>query len=175
MRVAMEKVNGIYQGACFPFRVGLQCGVNRLAFGPDGALYVGQTNRGWGSVGGRPYGLQRISFAGKMPLEIHSVKLTKTGFDLIFTQPIDAKMASTAASVKSFTYEYHSDYGCPETDTRAEISASKLSADGKTLSLTVPGIAKGRVYELRLNGITTATGEALLHSDAYYTVNELVK
>ena len=176
MRVAMEKVNGIYQGACFPFRVGLQCGVNRLAFGPDGALYVGQTNRGWGSVGGKPYGLQRIAFAGKTPMEIHSMKLTKTGFDLVFTQPIDAKMTVTNASVKSFTYEYHSEYGCPETDTRAEnVTASKLSSDGKVLSLTVPGLAKGRIYELRLNGITTATGEALLHSDAYYTVNELVK
>jgi sugar lactone lactonase YvrE len=43
MRVALEKVNGRYQGACFPFRSGLQCGVNRLAFGPDGSLYAGQT------------------------------------------------------------------------------------------------------------------------------------
>ena len=34
MRVALETVNGVYQGACFPFREGLQCGVNRLTFGP---------------------------------------------------------------------------------------------------------------------------------------------
>ena len=176
MRVAMEKVNGIYQGACFPFRSGLQCGVNRIAFGPDGSLYVGQTNRGWGSVGGKPYGLQRIAFAGKTPLEIHSVKLTKAGFDLTFTSPVNAKTVANATSIKSFTYIYHSTYGCPETDTKSEVVAnSKLAPDGKTLSLTVPGLAKGRIYEIRLNGVASATGEAVLHPEAYYTVNELVR
>ena len=42
MRVALEKVNDVYQGACFPFRSGLQCGVNRLAFASDGSLFAGQ-------------------------------------------------------------------------------------------------------------------------------------
>ena len=60
MRVYLEKINGRYQGACFPFRSGFECGVNRLVFGPDGSLYVGMTNRGWGSLGGKPYGLQRL-------------------------------------------------------------------------------------------------------------------
>ena len=71
MRVYLEKVNGRYQGACFPFRSGFECGVNRLAFGPDGSLYVGMTNRGWGSVGGKPYGLQRLVYTGVLPFEIH--------------------------------------------------------------------------------------------------------
>ena len=176
MRVALEKVNGTYQGACFPFRSGLQCGVNRLCFGPDGSLYVGQTNRGWGSVGGKPYGLQRIAFSGKAPLEIHHVKMTKTGFDLVFTAPIEAKTVANATSIKSFTYLYHSTYGCPEIDPRAEtVADAKLSADGKTLSLTVPGVSKGRIYEIRLNGVTETSGEPVLHPEAYYTVNELVK
>src|SRR6266481_6109583 len=34
MRVCLEKIGGRYQGACFPFRSGFQCGINRLAFGP---------------------------------------------------------------------------------------------------------------------------------------------
>ncbi|MFO0938936.1 MAG: hypothetical protein U0798_20730 [Gemmataceae bacterium] len=176
MRVAMEKVNGKYQGACFPFRSGLQCGVNRLVFGPDGSLYAGQTNRGWGSVGGKPYGLQRIAYNGKAPLEIHHVKLTKTGFDLTFTGPIDPKTIANAAKVKSFTYTYHSSYGCPEIDPRAEtVSNPKLSKDGKTLSFDCTGIARGRIYEIRLSDVADAKGEAVLHPEAYYTVNELVK
>lgn len=178
MRVALEKVNGVYQGACFPFRSGLQCGVNRLAFGPDGALYVGQTNRGWGSVGGKPYGLQRINFAGELPAEIHHVALTATGFDLTFTKPLDEPTTATAnaVSVKSFTYVYKSDYGCPETDTRAEkVGAVKLSKDGRTLSVRCSGLAKGRVYEFRLSGVTTADGEPVLHPEAYYTLNELAR
>ncbi len=178
MRVALEKVNGVYQGACFPFRSGLQCGVNRLAFAPDGSLFAGQTNRGWGSLGGKPYGLQRIAFAGTAPLEIHHVALTKNGFDLAFTKPIDPATVGkpAAATVGSFTYVYQSSYGCPETDKRAEpVTAATLSADGKTLSVVGPVPRKGRVYELRLEGVKGMGGEAVLHPEAYYTVNEVVK
>jgi hypothetical protein len=177
MRVSLEKVNGVYQGACYPFRSGLQCGVNRLAFAPDGSLFVGQTNRGWGSMGGKPYGVQRLVYGGTLPLEIHHVTLTKTGFDLTFTKPLDPKtVGEKAASVGSWTYIYKSDYGCPETDRRAETTEEiELSPDGKTLSLTVPNRRKGRVYEIRLDGMKGADGEAVLHPEAYYTLNELVK
>ncbi|MFO0852508.1 MAG: hypothetical protein U0871_28705 [Gemmataceae bacterium] len=177
MRVALEKVNGVYQGACFPFRGGLQCGVNRLCFGPDGGLYVGETARGWGGVGGKPYGLQRIAFTGATPFEVHSVKLTKTGFDLHFTKPLDPKALPTEpVAVKSWTYVYHITYGCPETDPRAEaVSKPTLSADRKTLAVTVGGRQKGRVYELQLAGVKSADGDPLLHPEAFYTLNELVK
>jgi hypothetical protein len=177
MRVALEKVNGVYQGACFPFRSGLQCGVNRLVFAPDGSLMVGQTNRGWGSVGPKPYGLQRIAYDGKEPFEIHHINLTKDGFDLVFTKPIDpATVGAKAASVSSFTYVYHSNYGCPETDTRFEaVGKPTLSKDGKTLSVPVEGRKKGRVYEIRLEGLATTDGEKVLHPEAYYTLNELLK
>jgi hypothetical protein len=177
MRVALEKVNGVYQGACFPFRSGLQCGVNRLCFAPDGSLMVGQTNRGWGSLGGKPYGLQRIAYNGRDPLEIHHISLTKSGFDLVFTKPIDPNsVGANPASVASFTYVYHSNYGCPETDTRFEtIGRAKLSRDGRTLSVPVPELKKGRVYEIRLDGLITPEGERVLHPEAYYTLNEVVK
>jgi len=176
MRVALEKVNGVYQGACFPFRSGFQSGVNRLAFAPDGSLLAGQTNRGWGSAGGRPYGLQRVAYTGTVPAEIHHVTLTKTGFDLTFTKPIDPASAAKAVPVESYTYVYSSAYGCPETDRRAEpVTASRLSADARTLSLAVAGLRPGRVYALRPEAIRTATGERLLHPEAYYTLNQLAR
>jgi hypothetical protein len=177
MRVALEKVNGVYQGACFPFRSGLQCGVNRLAFAPDGSLMVGQTNRGWGSLGGKPYGLQRIAFDGKDPFEIHHIAITRDGFDLVFTKPINPKsVVEKPVSVSSFTYVYYGNYGCPETDTRYEsVGNPRLSNDGKTLSVSVGGRKKGRIYEIRLDGLASTDGEKVLHPEAYYTVNELVK
>lgn len=177
MRVALEKVNGVYQGACFPFRSGFQCGVNRLAFAPDGSLLVGQTNRGWGSIGGKPFGLQRVTYTGAEPLEIHHAALTRTGFDLTFTKPLDpASVARAAVPVESYTYVYSSAYGCPETDRRSEpVAAARLSADGKTLSLDVPGLRPGRVYAIRPEAARTAAGEQLLHPEAYYTLNELLR
>src|SRR5262249_26047098 len=36
MRVFLEKVNGKYQGACFPFRQGFGCGIVPVRFAPDG-------------------------------------------------------------------------------------------------------------------------------------------
>ena len=178
MRVALEKVNGVFQGACFPFRAGFQCGVNRLAFGPDGSLYLGQTNRGWGSLGGKPQGLQRLTFTGELPTEVHSVKLTKTGFDFTFTKPLDpATVAKTDAfALKSFTYVYFSNYGCPETDTQPEkVTAIRISENRKTVSIDVPDRRVGRVYDFKLNGVKSAEGQGLLHAEAYYTLNELVK
>ncbi|HET6572761.1 MAG TPA: hypothetical protein VFG68_04095 [Fimbriiglobus sp.] len=178
MRVALEKVNGVYQGTCFPFRAGLQCGVNRLCFGPDGALYAGQTNRGWGSVGGKPYGLQRINFTGAVPFEIRAVELLNEGFRLTFTKPLDAATAKVldAYAVRSFTYVYHSTYGSPEVDQHAEkVTAVAVATDRRAVSIAVPGLRKGRVYEMRLSGVKSADGDAVLHPEAYYTLNELVK
>ena len=178
MRVSLEKVNGVYQGACYPFRRGLQCGVNRIVFAPDGSMMVGQTNRGWGSLGGKPYGLQRIVYSGTLPFEIHTVSLTKDGFDLTFTKPVDPATVAklTSVSIGSYTYVYYGNYGGPETDRRAEkVLAAELSQDGKTLAVTMPNLKKGRVYEIRLDGVKSADGDPVLHPEAYYTLNKLVK
>jgi len=176
MRVALEKVNGRYQGACFPFRSGFQCGINRLAFGPDGSLYAGQTNRGWGSVGGKPYGLERLVWTGVVPFEILTMKLTKAGFDLTFTKALDEESAKRQAAfgLQSFTYHYWSTYGSLEVDRRAEkIQLVTLSADRKTVSLGVDGLRRGRVYELLLEGVKSDDGDAVLHPQGFYTLNEL--
>jgi hypothetical protein len=176
MRVALEKVNGRYQGACFPFRSGFECGINRLAFGPDGSLYAGMTNRGWGSVGGKPYGLQRLAYSGLLPFEIHSIKLTREGFDVTFTKPLDPAGAGRLAaySVQSFTHHYWGNYGSPEVDRRAEkVHGVRVSPDRRTVSLAVTGFAKGRVYELHLEGVKSADGDPVLHPEGYYTLNEL--
>src|SRR5690606_9457241 len=65
VRVMLEKVGGQFQGACIPFMDGgdLKLGNNRLAFAPDGSLWVGQIAHGW--LGDQ--GIQRISYTGKPP------------------------------------------------------------------------------------------------------------
>ena len=40
MRIALEKVNGEYQGACFRFVDGQPLGCERMKFGPDNQLYM---------------------------------------------------------------------------------------------------------------------------------------
>jgi hypothetical protein len=176
MRVDLEKVNGRYQGACFPFRSGFACGVNRLVFASDGTLFAGMTARGWGSVGPKSYGIERLRYTGVLPLEIQTMKLTRRGFDLTFTKPLDPATASRPANynMQSYTYNYWGTYGSPEMDTRAErVQAVTLSADGRTVSLAATGFRKGRVYEMHVEGVKSVDADAVLHPEAYYTLNEL--
>jgi hypothetical protein len=178
MRVAMEKVDGEFQGACFPFRSGFQSGNNRLYFAEDGSLYVGQTDRGWGAIGGRPYGLQRVVWTGETPLEISTMKLTKTGFDLAFTKPLDPGSAADAAcyTLSRYHYAYRPEYGSPKAgETPVAVTAVRASADARGVSLDVPELVPGEIYELTVRGIRAADGSALLHPSAYYTLNRLLR
>ena len=115
MRVALEKVNGVYQGAVFPFREGFMSGVFRQVWGKDGSMYVGQTSRGWGATGRAQYGLQRLVWTGKVPFEPHHVSARPDGFEVYFTAPVDRASAENPASwaVNSFIYKYHHIYGSP--------------------------------------------------------------
>ncbi|MEX0585469.1 MAG: hypothetical protein WD176_02410, partial [Pirellulales bacterium] len=65
MRVCLEKVNDRYQGACIPFRQGFASGALSALVTPDGSMFVGGTNRGWGSRGNKPFALERMNWTGK--------------------------------------------------------------------------------------------------------------
>ncbi|MEM9157803.1 MAG: auracyanin family protein, partial [Verrucomicrobiota bacterium] len=81
VRMSMEKVKGVWQGASYAFREGFQCGIIRLTFGEDGkTLFAGQTARGWGSVGGKEQGIERLEWTGKVPFEILEAKAQPDGF-----------------------------------------------------------------------------------------------
>jgi hypothetical protein len=86
IRVAMEKVAGEYQGACFLFRRGVGA-VNRMTFGPDHRLYLTRAARGWGG-GGRGEGVARLEFTGETPMEVRDMHLIRNGFELHFTLPL---------------------------------------------------------------------------------------
>ena len=177
-RVYLEKVGGEYQGACFPFREGLASAVLRMAFGKDGSMFAGLSNRGWSSVGTAAYGLQRLVWTGKTPFEIKEMRAAPDGFVLEFTQPVDRASAASADSyaLSSFTYNYHQTYGSDEILTRQlKIRAIDVSQDGRTVRLRTDGLRALFVHQLIADGIRSADGEPLLHPDAYYTLNRIPK
>lgn len=176
MRVWLEKVGGEYQGACFPFREGLDSAAVRMGWGKDGSLFVGETNRGWNSLGTRSYGLQRLVWTGRTPFEPLTMSARPDGFELSFTKPVDEKTAADGESYRmsSYTYLYHKTYGSPEIDTRElKITAARVSADRKSVRLTVEGLRAGYVHELHMPRVRSHTGEPLLHPVAYYTLNRI--
>jgi hypothetical protein len=176
MRVDLEQVGGGYQGACFPFREGFSSGIVGLELTSQGKLFAGGTARGWGSRGTREFSIERVDWTGKVPFEIHSLRLEPHGFLLTFTQPVDPKTAADPASytLETYTYIYQSTYGSPEVDhTTPRIEKIEPGADGKTVRLTVNGLQRGHVHELHAAGVKSANGLPLLHSAAYYTLNFL--
>ncbi|GAB2781123.1 hypothetical protein GCM10027275_25890 [Rhabdobacter roseus] len=175
-RVFLEKVKGQYQGGAIMFREGFQSGVLRMTWGNDGSLFVGQTNRGWGSTGPNPYGLQRLVFTGKTPFEIKTVKAMPDGFELEFTLPVDKKAAEdvNAYEITGFVYKYHPVYGSPVVDDKnCAIKGIAVSEDGKRVRLVVDGLREKYIHEIKVPGLLDTQGSALLHSTAYYTLNAI--
>ena len=175
MRVDLEQVNGVYQGVCFPFREGLASGCLSLELTVDGKLFVGGTDRGWGARGGQPFALQRIEWSGKTPFEIQTMRVTPEGFELSFTEPVDAATAGNPKSYtcETYTYLYRAEYGSPEVDqTKPEISSITVAPDGRSARLVVAR-QLGHIHELKLPGVKNRAGANLLHPVAYYTLNEI--
>lgn len=176
MRVFLEKVNGHYQGACFPFREGFGSGSLGLEMTPQGALFVGGTNRGWGSRGTLPFSIERLDWTGQIPFEIHEMRARPDGFELTFTQPIDAASARDLAGYKlsTYTYIYQSGYGSPEVDhTTPTVLSATVSEDNTRIRLVIQGLQRGHVHELHMPDLRSRAGLPLLHPQAYYTLNHI--
>lgn len=174
MRATTEKINGVWQGACYPFREGLSTGLLNVHFTPGGNLITGGTNRGWPVRGIKPYALERLKWTGKMPFEIKCINIEPHGFKITFTKPVTAATGNDPASYKmsTFTHIYHQSYGGPEVDqTTPIIKSAQLSPDGLVAHITLDKLIIGHVHEFHLDALRDTDGEALLHKDAYYTVN----
>jgi hypothetical protein len=175
-RVFLERVDGEYQGACFPFLEGFECAALRLEFAPDGSLMVGETNRGWNSLGTRSYGLERVLWSGRVPLEVLQMSARPDGFELAFTEAVDAVTAARTDSYRltSYTYLYRSAYGSPEIDpAELPVRAARPSADGRSVRLQVEGLREGYVHELHLVGLSGQSGQPLDRRRMYYTLNRV--
>jgi azurin/glucose/arabinose dehydrogenase len=178
MRMCLEKVNGKWQGACFPFREGFQSGILRMAWGLDGSMFVGQTSRGWSATGTDPFGIQRLAWTGQTPFEMKTIKSTPDGFEIAFTQPADRKTASDVASYKisSFTYKYHHTYGSPIINTKElNIKYIQLSVDGLKARIVLDSLHEGYIHEIKAEGVNSDNGQPLLHNFGYYTLNSIAK
>jgi len=177
MRVSLEKVKGEYQGVAFDFRSDFQSGILRMDWGKPGTLFVGQTNRGWGSAGWENSGVQRLVWTGKTPMEIKTVKAQPDGFEFEFTLPVDRDSALDLASYtgKSYIYKYFSVYGSPPIKIQPlDISGVTVSEDGLKVRLQVNNLTQYHVHEIHVPGIKAKeSGLAVLHPAAYYTLNNI--
>lgn len=175
VRVHLEKVQGTYQGSCYLFRRG--CGaVNRMTFGPDGRLYLSRVNRGWGG-GGLGEGIARIEYTGKLPFEIHHIRLRPDGFDVHLTKPLHENQSIAAGDIQieRFRYNNWGNYGSPKIDRKLlAVTDVQIAADRNSLHVAVDGLQAGYVCQLLLPHLQAEDGSHLLHPEAFYTINHLV-
>ena len=180
MRVTTEQINGVWQGACYPFREGLASGIMNVEFSPKGQLIAGgfTTSSQWPVRGAEPFALQRIDWNGTVPFEIKEINIKKDGFLLTFTKPVDKQIAAQTEVYKitTYTHIYHGAYGSPEVDqTTAHVTEAVPSADGLSVYVHLEKIMEDHIHDFDLSKMLSPDARHLVHNKAYYTVNEIPK
>lgn len=172
MRVALEKVDGEYQGAAFRFADDQPSGCLRMQFGPDGRLYIASLTTG----------LARVGFTGVTPFAVRTMTIRPGGAGFVFklTRPLayGDEPKANGVLVKRYHYIYSRNYGSPQADeTVVPVRAVAVSDDRTELTLDFPVEAHplGMVYEVNLGRLTAAGGEVLRHNEAWYTVHRIPK
>ena len=168
-----------------PFFEGLESGVMRPVFLPDGSLLLGQTGRGWQAKGGKVAALQHVTWDGKtVAPQILAMVATPGGFRVDFTQPlgngVSEAILKSALSMESWVYRDAPDYGSPELDLHGEdTTALVVSPDRKSISVTLASTEQktvhprqtGRIYHLALKSATLFDANAPGELNAYYTLH----
>lgn len=184
-RVALEDVDGQTQGALLPFAQGMKAGVMRMIQSPDGkSMWLGQTGRGWRSVGGNESALQKISYDGKsIPDMVHSLKATAKGFKVIFTRTQSPSSQFDKLLVQSWYYIDNKNYGSRQHQRLDhKVLKTTLSKDGKTLDIELENFTANndgkanhspRVYNLNFKGTTYGAKVNSYYSQTYYTLKSI--
>ncbi len=177
-RAFIEKVNGQWQGALFQFTQGLESGVQRMVWGPDGSLYVGGIGAGgdW-NWRGTKFGLQRLTPNGKTVFEMLAIRATPNGFEVEFTKPVANAAAwlgdASHFTIKQWTYAPTEKYGGPKVDEETlTVMKATPAANGKRVMLDVAGLKRGRCVSLRMDP-KSVDGEPIWSTEAWYTLNEV--
>lgn len=163
-RVFVESVNGVAQGTAFRFSQGFLGGVNRMAWGRDRKLYVGESGA-----------IQRLKFNGKAPFELLAVRAKTNGLELELTQPLKEGLGESPGDyqVRTWRYQATEAAGGPKVDERGVVVRSvSVSRDRKKVFLEITDLVPGNVMYIRLNqGLMSKSGADLWTTEAWKTLN----
>lgn len=175
----LEKIDGQYQGAVFRFSQGFEAGVNRLARGPDGALYVGQVGMkggGW-SWKDKLSGLQKIAYNGKTTFEMLAIRARPDGFEIEFTEPLGSvsKALFKDILIQQWYYRATAAYGGPKKGVISLMPSVISFNENQTRAyLKLNGLREGHVVYFRLpDTLKSASGQGLWSLEAWYTLNRI--
>ena len=153
---------GQMQGGVVKFPLKFTSSVMRAKFNrKDGQLYIAGLSE-WQSNAARITGFDRVRFTGKPVYSVRDLKVTKAGVEITFTQPLATDVAADLQnfSGKRWNYERTERYGSPELSVEdpkkkgrdpLNITASKLSSDGKTITLEIADLKPVMQQSIKFN------------------------
>jgi hypothetical protein len=144
------------QGGVTRFPVNFLSGIMRPRFNPrDGQLYIAGL-RGWQSSAARDACFQRVRYTGKPANMPTGLKVTKTGIDISFTDPLDPEDATDPDSydLEQWNYLWTGEYGSEDYSSKTPDFEAKVrelnrlredpSKNGEAIDKLVKQLAKGR-------------------------------
>lgn len=191
LRFTVQDVDGVLQGAVYPFsRPNLEAGGSNFigpicsAVRPDGSLYVGSIwDSGW-QGGPNTGGIERLTPQAVRPNGIREVQAVPDGFRITFFDQVDVPTAAStdSYSVQGFTRHWGGSYATPDADRhQCVIARATVDTDRRSVRLVIPELKTGYVYDLSIvKSLTGEAGEQQLPPDqafwpatAHYTLNRI--
>lgn len=156
VRFTYQEVDGVMQGAIFPFSKPNYADVEKSFLGPlsiavssRGEIYVGSIHdSGW--LGGLNVGSIVKLTAKSIPPGLKDIRASNDGFELSFFLPVDAALATKAEhySLSGYTRVWQGTYETPDSGRyQPTIQSVTVSPDQRTARLKVDRLKTGFVYE----------------------------
>jgi len=184
VRMSLQPVGGTLQGAAYYMSLpnvqnesdnflGPLCG----AVSPNGDIYIGSIHdSGW--LGGLNTGeIVRLRPNGKRPNGIRELRATPDGFEIEFFEPIHSAAAKNADnySLSGYTRVWQGSYATEDSGRyKPVVQSISVSADGRTVTLTVDALKEKFVYEVSCNNLQRGAAE-LWPKTGHYTMNQIPK
>ena len=177
-----QRVGGLSQGAAVKLPLTtFESGIMRARLSPDDALYVCGL-KGWQSKAVRDGCLARVRYTGKPATFPVGWRVEKDAMILTFDTPLDPAAASDPQNfaMQQWNYQWHAKYGSPDISVvdpkragrdTVEIPAVRVTEDGKTLTVSVPGLCAVMQFLIKAN-LKTATGTPI-HFEVAGTINAI--
>lgn len=178
IRVSLDKVGDVYNGSVFFFSKGTGlAAINRLAFGPDGALYIGTLSTIAGNwPGGSNTAMYRLEPKPvATTFEMKTVRSLADGLEIEFTQPFDkTTLIASAFSIKQWQYIRQAAYGAGrQPDQALTVTAVETSSDNLRVHLKIGGLVPDRVIYIKHTGIKSAQALSPWNDESYFTLNSI--
>jgi putative heme-binding domain-containing protein len=161
--VPHEKINGQVQGGMCQIPIpNFPTGIIRGRFHPtNGQLYCCGMFA-WAGSQSRPGGFYRIRYTGEQAYLPVGLNAKKQGMAIEFSDPVDSKTIDPKNfQVKVWSLKRTASYGSKHYDEKGlEVKSVTVSADGKTVMLSIPEIAPTWCMEIKYR-FTGANGKSV--------------